>query len=156
MNSENSNDFDHCYWMKRAIAQAKKAADMGEVPVGAVLVVNNELIAEGYNQPISDHDPTAHAEIIVLRKAAKNLGNYRLPDSVLYVTLEPCTMCYGALVHSRVDAVVYGAKEPKAGVIESNLQLNSSEIYNHNIEFISGILEQECSALIQDFFKRRR
>lgn len=145
------------YWMSQALLQAKLAAELDEVPVGAVLInVNNELIAEGHNQPISANDPTAHAEIIVLRSAASKLNNYRLPNTTLYVTLEPCTMCVGALVQARVKRIVYGAVEPKTGAVESAHRLFSEGKFNHNPEISSGVRKQECSSLLSAFFEQKR
>lgn len=145
------------HWMSKALLQAQQAAERDEVPVGAVLVNEaNELIAEAYNQPISQVDPTAHAEIIALRKAAQKLNNYRLPDTTLYVTLEPCTMCVGALVHARVKRIVYGAAEPKAGAITSAYQLLDSGSYNHIPQITSGVKNQECSTLLSSFFENKR
>ena len=144
-------------WMRQALAQAQVAADLDEVPVGAVLVdAAGELLAIGHNQPISAHDPSAHAEIVALRAAAKKLGNYRLPDTTLYVTLEPCTMCVGALVHARVKRLVYGATEPKSGAIESTHRLFESGQYNHQPEIEGGLLAGECSQLLSAFFEARR
>jgi len=144
-------------WMQQAIAQARNAADLDEVPVGAVLVDGaGEMIAAGHNQPISTHDPSAHAEIVVLRAAAQKLGNYRLPDTTLYVTLEPCTMCVGAMVHARIGRLVYGAKEPKTGAIESAQRLFESGEYNHKPEIASGVLADECSLLLTQFFENKR
>jgi len=143
--------------MQQALAQARTAAAHDEVPVGAVLVdAAGELIAAGHNQPISTHDPSAHAEIVVLRAAAQKLGNYRLPDSTLYVTLEPCVMCVGALVHARVARLVYGANEPKTGAIESAHRLFESGNFNHRPALESGVLAGECAAVMTDFFASRR
>ncbi len=144
-------------WMQQALAQARLAAEKNEVPVGAVLVdAHGCLLAAGHNQPISAQDPTAHAEIITLRKAALTLGNYRLPDTTLYVTLEPCTMCVGALLHARVKRLVYAAREPRTGAIESAHQLLDNGEYNHRIEVEGGLLADESAALLTDFFKARR
>ena len=143
--------------MRLALEQAQIAAEMGEVPVGAVLVdAIGELVASGHNQPISAHDPSAHAEIVTLRAAARKLGNYRLPDTTLYVTLEPCTMCVGALVHARVGRLVYGATEPKSGAIESAQQLFETGKFNHRPQIDSAVLTDECSALLSHFFESRR
>jgi tRNA(Arg) A34 adenosine deaminase TadA len=143
--------------MRQALAQARIAADLDEVPVGAVLVdAAGELLAVGYNQPISAHDPSAHAEIVALRAAAQMLGNYRLPDTTLYVTLEPCTMCVGALVHARVGRLVYAATEPKTGAIESAQRLFKTGKFNHQPEVDSGVLAAECSALLTRFFESKR
>ena len=144
-------------WMRQALAQAQIAAERDEVPVGAVLVDSaGELIAAGHNQPISASDPSAHAEIIVLRAAAQKLGNYRLPDTTLYVTLEPCTMCVGALVHARVGRLVYGAAEPKTGAIESAQRLFETGKFNHQPHIESGVLAKECSTLLSRFFAKKR
>ncbi len=143
-------------YMRRALALAAQAAAAGEVPVGAVLVRDGEVIGEGWNRPISGCDPTAHAEVIALRDAAQRVGNYRLPGSTLYVTIEPCTMCAGALVHARVARVVYGATEPKAGVAVSNLQLFDAPHFNHRVTCEGGVLQAECAALISAFFRSRR
>ena len=144
-------------WMQQALAQAQIAAERDEVPVGAVLVDSaGELIAAGHNQPITACDPSAHAEIVVLRAAAQKLGNYRLPDTTLYVTLEPCTMCVGALVHARVGRVVYGAAEPKTGAIESAQRLFETGKFNHQPLVETGVLAAECSALLTQFFENKR
>ena len=143
--------------MRAAIEQARTAAERGEVPVGAVLVdADGELIAAGHNQPIGAHDPSAHAEIVVLRAAAQKRANYRLPETTLYVTVEPCTMCVGALVHARVARVVYGAAEPKTGAIESARRLFESGEFNHRPKIESGLLAAECAALLTDFFEQKR
>ncbi|CAN0405163.1 unnamed protein product [Discosporangium mesarthrocarpum] len=142
--------------MALALKQADLAAGQGEVPVGAVLVRNDELVAEAYNQPIASSDPTAHAEIVVMRAAAHAAGNYRLPGCTLYVTIEPCTMCVGALVHARIDTVVFGAREPRAGAIVSQHQLLDGSVYNHRPEFVEGVLAEECAARLKEFFRVRR
>lgn len=137
--------------------QARIAAGNDEVPVGAVLVdAAGDLIAAGHNQPIGACDPSAHAEIVVLRAAAHKLGNYRLPGTTLYVTLEPCVMCVGALVHARVERVVYGAAEPKTGAIESAQRLFESGDFNHKPEIVSGVLADECASLMTEFFAGKR
>lgn len=143
-------------WMRHALALAKRAGDMGEVPVGAVLVKDDMLIAEGWNCPISTNDPTAHAEIMALRTAGARLGNYRLVDTVLYVTLEPCVMCIGAIVHARVKRLVFGAPDAKRGAVCSALQLADAEFLNHKVEYRPGVLEEDCSCLLRQFFKERR
>ncbi|UCH41640.1 MAG: tRNA adenosine(34) deaminase TadA [Gammaproteobacteria bacterium] len=144
-------------WMRQALLQAESAAALEEVPVGAVLVdADGELIAAGHNQPISAQDPSAHAEIVVLRAAAKKLANYRLPGTTLYVTLEPCVMCVGALVHARVARLVYGATEPKTGAIESAQKLFETGEFNHRPEIEGGVLADECGALLTRFFERKR
>ena len=143
--------------MRRALEQARKAAALGEVPVGAVLVSDSgELIAEGHNQPIAAHDPSAHAEIVVLRDAAQQLGNYRLPGTTLYVTIEPCVMCVGALVHARVRRLVYGAVEPRTGAIASAHRLFDSGEVNHRPQIDAGVLADECARLMTEFFAARR
>jgi tRNA(adenine34) deaminase len=143
-------------WMALAIEQAKLAEKIDEVPVGAVLVQDDRLIAEAHNQPISNHDPTAHAEIQLLRKAGKKLNNYRLPNTTLYVTLEPCTMCLGAMIHARVSKVVFGAFDEKTGVCGSCDDLSSSNCFNHSIKISGGILANDCKELLQQFFTRKR
>ena len=143
-------------WMRIAIEEASLAMDKNEVPVGAVLVKNDTLIAQAHNKPITKNDPTAHAEIQLLRKAGEQQKNYRLPKSTLYVTLEPCTMCFGAMVHARIDRIVYGASDPKTGVCGSCINLNEENFFNHKISITSGILEKESSELLKLFFKSRR
>jgi tRNA(adenine34) deaminase len=143
-------------WMRIAIEEASLAMDKNEVPVGAVLVKNDTLIAQAHNKPITKNDPTAHAEIQLLRKAGEQQKNYRLPKSTLYVTLEPCTMCFGAMVHARIDRIVYGASDPKTGVCGSRMNLNEENFFNHKISITSGILEKESSELLKLFFKSRR
>ena len=144
------------HWMSQALALAEAAADRGEVPVGAVLVGDGECLGEGANGPVSGHDPTAHAEILALRAAARQLGNYRLPGTTLYVTIEPCTMCFGAIIHARVARLVYGASEPRAGVCESQLQLPKQTFYNHRLTVEGGIMAQESADLLKRFFASRR
>ena len=146
----------HEHWMRLALEQARHARAQGEVPVGAVLVADGELLAAACNAPITTHDPTAHAEIAALRAAAVKRGNYRLPGTTLYVTIEPCTMCLGALIHARVARVVFGAREPRAGAALSQLQLPEQEFYNHRIEVVEGVLAQECGDLVSDFFRAKR
>jgi len=143
-------------WMDRALELARRGEARGEVPVGAVLVAAGEVVGEGFNQPISACDPTAHAEIIALRSAADALGNYRLPGSTLVVTLEPCTMCVGALLHARIQCLVFGAREPRAGSVVSQQELLSRECYNHRIEVVEGVREAQCGELLRNFFRRRR
>ncbi len=143
-------------WMARAMALADQGAALGEVPVGAVVVLEGRVIGEGFNQPISSHDPSAHAEVVALRQAAQTVENYRLPGATLYVTLEPCTMCSGALVHSRIERLVYGASEPKAGVVASQAQLLSSSWFNWTVEVTGGVLARSCSEQLSAFFARRR
>ena len=143
-------------WMRLAIEQAHQAESLGEVPVGAVLVIEGALIAAAFNAPISGCDPSAHAEIAVLRKAAELRKNYRLPFSTLYVTIEPCTMCMGSMIHSRVQRVFFGAREPRAGAGVSQLQLAGQPFYNHQIEVTEGVLADECGALVSTFFRAKR
>ena len=142
--------------MKYALKLAKKAWALGEVPVGAVVVRDNKVIGEGWNHPISSNDPTAHAEVSALRNAALKEQNYRLPGSVLYVTIEPCTMCVGAIVHSRVESVVYGAGEPKAGAVASQNCLFEHPSMNTSVKHVGGVCEDECRQLISEFFAERR
>lgn len=153
MTSSNHSDD---YWMARALELAERGKAVGEVPVGAVLVSEDQVVGEGWNQPISACDPTAHAEIIALRQAAGRQQNYRLPGTCLYVTLEPCTMCVGALVHARIERLVYGTTEPKAGVIESQSRLLESEYYNHRINCQGGVMATECQHQLSEFFRQRR
>jgi tRNA(adenine34) deaminase len=146
---------EHETHMRRALAQARLASDSGEVPVGAVVVVDGLVVAEGFNQPIHAGDPTAHAEIVALRHAARAAGNYRLPGAAVYVTVEPCLMCVGALVNARVATVVYGAKEPKWGALVSLLDASALR-FNHRFEVVGGVLEAECRQPLVDFFRFRR
>jgi tRNA(adenine34) deaminase len=143
-------------WMRQALELAQQAADLGEVPVGALVVLDGQVIGRGFNQPIGAHDPCAHAEIIALREAALRVGNYRLPGAELYVTLEPCMMCAGAMIHARIERLIFAATEPKAGAIVS--QLNSFELahVNHRPAVTSGVLAAECSAQLSGFFRARR
>jgi tRNA(adenine34) deaminase len=143
-------------YMQAAIEQATLAAAAGEVPIGAVLVVNDRIISESFNQPITSVDPTAHAELLVLREAAHALGNYRLTDATVYVTIEPCLMCVGALVHARVREVVYGATEPKTGALVSAVRALEQPGLNHRFAVTGGVLEAECRSLIQKFFWYKR
>lgn len=143
-------------WMAHALDLARRAADEGEVPVGAVVVLDDRCIGEGWNRPIGSNDPSAHAEMEALRAAAAAVGNYRLPGATLYVTLEPCIMCAGAIVHARVDTVVYGAADPKAGAAGSVFSLLDSERLNHRAVVRGGVLAEECGALLRDFFSARR
>jgi len=143
--------------MERALARARQARDTGEVPVGAVLVdAGGQILAEAGNAPIANHDPSAHAEMLVLRDAAQKVRNYRLPGTTLYVTLEPCPMCAGALVHARVERIVYAAADPRAGACGTVFDLARSDALNHRIEITSGVLEDEGSALLKSFFAERR
>ena len=143
-------------WMRQALDLAERARSEGEVPVGAVLVMDDDCIGEGWNRSISTHDPTAHAEIEALRAAAARLENYRLPGATLYVTLEPCAMCAGAIILARIKRVVYAATDPRAGAAGSVFNILQSTQLNHRVELVSGILEQEAATLLQTFFRERR
>ncbi|MBL4833064.1 MAG: tRNA adenosine(34) deaminase TadA [Pseudomonas sp.] len=143
-------------FMRLALAEAQLAADLGEVPVGAVLVRQGQVIGKGFNQPISSNDPSAHAEMVALRQAALAQSNYRLPDTTLYVTLEPCTMCAGLLIHSRVSRLVFGASEPRAGAVISRAQILAQPWMNHRVEVEGGVLAEECGEVLKAFFKGRR
>jgi tRNA(adenine34) deaminase len=143
-------------WMSLALEQARKAEEEGEVPVGAILVKDGLLIAKAHNQPISSNDPTAHAEIQLIRAAGKKLKNYRLTGTSLYVTLEPCAMCLGAIMHARVEHVVFGAHDPKTGVCGSSENLINANCFNHKINLASGVMENECRQLLKNFFNSRR
>jgi tRNA(adenine34) deaminase len=147
---------DHEGWMRLALAEALRARELGEVPIGAVVVLDGAVIGAGCNQPITAVDPTAHAEITALRAAASAVGNYRLTGSTLYVTVEPCLMCVGAMVHARVRLAVYGAAEPRVGALGSAARVHETPGLNHRISVHGGVLEEECRALMQDFFRERR
>ena len=142
-------------WMRHALELASCAYDLGEVPVGAVLVKNDEVIGEGYNQPIALKDPTAHAEILAIRNASEKVKNYRLPGTTLYVTLEPCAMCVGAIIHSRIERLVFGASEPKAGAVKTH-GLIDLEFLNHHVAWNCGVLQEESGRLMREFFLSRR
>jgi tRNA(adenine34) deaminase len=142
--------------MRAALDEARRGLTAGEVPIGAVLVVDDVVVASAFNQPITATDPTAHAEVLVLREAARATGNYRLTDAVVYVTVEPCLMCVGALVHARVREVVYGVAEPKTGAIVSTLKALESPGLNHRFAVTGGVLEDECRAILQEFFREKR
>ena len=142
--------------MRRALDLAERARSEGEVPVGAVLVMDDDCIGEGWNRPISAHDPTAHAEILALRAGAAHMGNYRLPGATLYVTLEPCAMCAGAIILARIKRLVYAAADPRTGAAGSVFNILQSSQLNHRVELASGILEQEAATLLQGFFRERR
>ena len=146
----------HETWMRVAYEQASRARDVGEVPVGAVVIANGQIIGVGFNQTIGAVDPTAHAEIVALRDASRRMGNYRLTGTALYVTVEPCLMCAGALVHARVETLVYGTSEPKTGAVRSIARILDHWALNHQIEVVQGVLADECSELIQSFFESRR
>ena len=143
-------------FMQLALVEAQKARALGEVPVGAVLVSDNQVIATGHNQPISNNDPSAHAEVAALRAAGQNLSNYRLPNTTLYVTLEPCMMCCGAIMHARISRVVYGAADAKTGCVHSVLNLFDNPQLNHHTMVEGGVLAEECAKVLKDFFKERR
>lgn len=151
-----SAEFNDEYWMRQALLRARLAQDEGEVPVGALLVLNNQIIGEGWNRPIGHHDPTAHAEILALRQGGQRLQNYRLLDATLYVTLEPCVMCAGAMVHSRIRRLVYGAADVKTGAAGSLLDILRHPGMNHQIEISAGVLAEECARQLSAFFKLRR
>ena len=142
--------------MREALAQADLAARAGEVPIGAVVVIDGTAVGHGHNQPIGATDPTAHAEIVAMREASAHLGNYRISGADVYVTIEPCLMCVGAMVHARIGTLVFGASEPKAGAIESTQRAHEHPALNHRMQAVGGVLEAECRAVIQDFFQSRR
>ena len=143
-------------WMRHALVLARRAADLGEVPVGAVVVQGDEAVAEGWNRPIASHDPSAHAEMVAIRAAAAGLRNYRLGGLTLYVTLEPCAMCAGAIIHARLARLVFGASDPKAGAVNSVYDLIAHPKLNHRVEWTGGVLAPECGAILQEFFRARR
>lgn len=142
--------------MAMALALARRAEQAGEVPVGALLVRDGLVIGEGWNRPIGSHDPSAHAEMVALREAAASVGNYRLPNTTLYVTLEPCAMCAGAIIHARVGRLVFGASDPRAGAVHSLYDLISQPRLNHRVEWRGGVLDTECGDLLRHFFRQRR
>ena len=146
----------HEFLMRAALAEAARGREAGEVPIGAVVAVGGEIAGRGYNQPIGASDPTAHAEIVAIRDAARRLGNYRLTDATLCVTIEPCLMCVGALVHARIGTLVYGAAEPKSGAIQSTIAGGDLPGFNHRFAVVGGVLEDECRTLVQQFFQQRR
>ena len=146
----------HDDFMRLALAQAAQARDAGEVPVGAVVVLDGAVVGTGFNQPITATDPTAHAEVVAMRAAATTLKNYRLTGATIYVTVEPCLMCVGAMVHARIGTVVFGATEPRSGAIVSMTSAHEFPGLNHRVTAIGGVLEDECRAIIQEFFKERR
>jgi len=143
-------------FMQAAVEQAQQAAAAGEAPVGAVISIGGEIIAADHNRSLTDHDPSGHAEIVVLRAAGRARGNHRLTNATLYVTLEPCAMCVGAIVQARIARVVFGAYDPKAGALGSAIDLSDSSAFNHRFEIQGGLLAEECGAILQDFFKQRR
>jgi tRNA(adenine34) deaminase len=146
----------HDTFMRAALDEARRGFAAGEVPVGAVLVLDGEIVGRGFNQPLGSHDPTAHAEIVAMRAAAQAIGNYRLVGATMYVTIEPCLMCVGAMVHARVATLVFGAPEPKAGAVVSSCRAHELPSLNHRIDVVGGVLEEDCRAVIQEFFKSRR
>lgn len=150
------SDTDDAAWMRYALRLAQRAEAQGEVPVGAVVVKDGKVIAEGWNNPITLHDPTAHAEIVALRNAGAALGNYRLIDATLYVTLEPCVMCMGAISHARIKRLVFGASDPKRGAVCNALQLAEADFLNHRIEWLGGVMATDCGDLLRDFFRAKR
>jgi len=143
-------------WMAAALEEAARARDAGEVPIGAVIVLDGAIVGRGFNQPITSGDPTAHAEIVAIRQAARDLGNYRLTGAFLCVTIEPCLMCVGALVHARIGTLVYGAAEPRTGAVVSTVRGGELPGHNHRFEVVCGVREAECRELMQVFFKERR
>ena len=147
---------DDIAFMREALRLAQMAADAGEVPVGAILVRKGQVIGRGFNQPVRTHDPSAHAEICALRDAGQVVGNYRLPDATLYVTIEPCTMCYGAIIHARVKRLVFGAAEPRYGAVISGQKLLDNGHFNHRPDVLTGVLEAECSQMMKQFFSAKR
>jgi tRNA(adenine34) deaminase len=151
-----SESTNHERWMREALILAEQAADADEVPVGAIVVQNGEIIGRGFNQSIRSCDATAHAEIVAIRSASQFRNNYRLPGTTLYVTIEPCTMCLGAIIHARVDRLVFGATEPRAGAVVSQGSLIEAGHFNHQLSFVDGVLAEECSSLMQSFFRKRR
>ena len=151
-----SNDNQDETWMEEALALAVRAQEAGEVPVGAVVVCESKIVGRGFNRVIQDSDPTAHAEIIALREAAKMLGNYRLGGCELFVTIEPCAMCAGALLHARLKTLVYGTDDPKAGAVRSVLNVLNHPQLNHQMEVRSGVLAKRCAMLLQEFFRSKR
>lgn len=151
-----SADSAEIVWMRRAIELARSARDLGEIPVGAVVVQGGDVIAEGHNRTIADSDPTAHAEIVALRSAAAIMGNHRMPDASLYVTLEPCAMCAGAIVQARLESVVFGASDPKSGAAGSVFDILRHDALNHQSGVVGGVLQEECADLLRWFFESRR
>ena len=147
---------DHTTFMGAALDEARRALEAGEVPVGAVVVMDGAIVGRGWNQPLGSSDPTAHAELVAIREAARAIGNYRLTGASLYVTIEPCLMCVGALVHARIAMLVYGAAEPKSGAIVSTVRGGELPGLNHRFEVVSGVREDECRNLVQAFFRERR
>ncbi|WP_416305352.1 tRNA adenosine(34) deaminase TadA [Neptunicella sp. SCSIO 80796] len=145
-----------CHWMEYALELARKAAEQGEIPVGAVLIKDGQIVGEGWNQPIGQHDPSAHAEMLAIRQGGDRLKNYRMPDATLYVTLEPCSMCAGLLVHSRISRLVFGAEDPKTGSAGSIMNLLQHDKLNHQVEVTGGVMAAECGEILSAFFRQRR
>jgi tRNA(adenine34) deaminase len=143
-------------WMQEALEEARRAETEGEIPVGAIILINEKIVGRGRNHSVRSHDPTAHAEVLALRHAAHTMRNYRLPGSILVVTIEPCLMCVGALIHARVDEIVFGAADPKAGAVQSLFQMANDPQLNHQIAVTSGVLADECGGLLRAFFESRR
>ena len=146
----------HEAYMQAALDEAHRASAQHEVPIGAVVVVDGKVVGTGFNQPISTSDPTAHAEVVALRASARTIGNYRITGGTLYVTVEPCLMCVGAIIHARLGKVVYGAAEPKTGAVQSTMHAFDQKTLNHRVTVVSGVLEEECAELLQKFFRERR
>ncbi|MFO1019157.1 MAG: tRNA adenosine(34) deaminase TadA [Planctomycetales bacterium] len=147
---------DHCHWMRQALNQARRAFDEGEVPIGAIIVHEGRIIGEGYNQRETLHDPTAHAEMLALTQAAESLRSWRLLDCTLYVTLEPCPMCAGAIVQARIPRLIYGTRDPKAGACHSLYQITSDSRLNHQVYVGEGVLAEECAGILREFFQIQR
>jgi tRNA(adenine34) deaminase len=144
------------YWMREALLEAREAEAENEVPIGAIILLNEKVIGRDHNRSIQLHDPTAHAEILALRQASHNVSNYRIPGSILVVTIEPCIMCVGAMIQARIEMLLYGAPDPKAGAVHSRFTLAEASCLNHKIRTVSGILEQECGSILKEFFSTRR
>jgi len=144
------------FFMQMALKEARKSNFFGEVPVGAVITLDEKIIASGHNLSISRKDPTMHAEISAIRKASESMGNYRLTGTSIYVTLEPCAMCYGAIVHARISRLIFGAHDPKTGVCGSKIKLHEQDCFNHNPKIRGGVLEEDCSLVLKNFFKKKR
>jgi tRNA(adenine34) deaminase len=155
-NLASDGGFNDELWMEEALRSAQRALEVGEVPVGAVVVFNDRIVGRGWNRNVADHDPSAHAEIVALREAAKNLGNHRLSDCELFATIEPCAMCAGAVIHARIRRLVYGADDPKAGAVHSVLAVINHSNLNHQMEIRSGVLAGRSAEILQEFFRKRR
>ena len=155
-NTVNMRSGNDAGWMEQALEQARLAGAAGEVPVGALVIKDGEIVGRGHNRNLLDRDPTAHAEIVALRQAAARIGNHRLGECTVYATIEPCSMCAGALIHARVSRLVYGASDPKAGAAGSALQVLNHPNLNHKMDVTAGVLAERCSAILQEFFRQRR